>query len=80
MSTNRYSLEEIVIINTLGYTKREKEAVDLAMTPMIEAGVKFAVLCFEDGFMLQMHNLNEQEQQAVIDETIAEYNFCLKNA
>lgn len=79
MQTTSYSLKDIVIVNTLGYTKREKEAADLAMTPMIEAGVKFAVLCYEDGFMLQMHNLSEIEQQAVIDETISEYNFCLKN-
>ena len=77
MPTSRYIVEKIVIINTLGFTKREKEATELALIPMIEAGVKFAVLCFDDGFLLQCHNLSEQEQKSVLDELIEEYHFCL---
>lgn len=79
MPTNSYSINSIAIVNTLGFNKREKEAANLALNPMIEAGVKFAVLCFDEGFLLQCHNMNEQERKSVLDEIVAEYNFCLKN-
>lgn len=79
MPTNIYTLNNIIIVNTLGYNKREKEAADLALAPMVEAGVKFAVLCFDDGFLLQCHNLSEQEQKSVLDEIVSEYHFCLRN-
>ena len=76
----RYNpLNQIAIVSILGYTTDEKEAVDLALEPMINAGVKFAVLRFEECFLLEMHNLDENEQQSVIDEITAEYNFCLNN-
>lgn len=79
MPTTAYTLENIAIVNTLGYNAKEKEATNLALVPLIEAGVKFAVLCFDDGFMLQCHNLTEQEQKSVLDEIVAEYHFCLRN-
>lgn len=78
MPTDSYVLNNIAIISTLGYNRKEKEAANLALLPMIEAGFKFAVLCYEDGFNLQMHNLREDEQKLIIDEIVHAYHLALK--
>ncbi len=79
MNTRTYKLDNIAIISTLGYNQKEKEATNLALVPMIEAGFKFAVLCYDDVFTLQMHNLKEDEQQEVIAEIVHGYNLALKD-
>ena len=78
MPTDRYTLNQIALVNLLGYTKKEIEAVELSQEVMIEAGVKFAVLFYDGDFKISMHNLNNMEQTAIIDQLVKEYNFCLK--
>ena len=78
MQTDKYTLNHIALVNLLGYTKKEIEAVELSQEVMIEAGVKFAVLFYDGDFKISMHNLNNMEQTAIIDQLVKEYNFCLK--
>lgn len=78
MPKTSYTVNNVAIVNLLGYTRKEKEAVDLSHEAMIDAGIKFAVLFFDGDFKISMHNLTEQEQQAVIDEITSEYNFCVR--
>ena len=78
MPKTSYTVNNVAIVNLLGYTKKEKEAVDLSHEAMIAAGIKFADLFFDGDFKISMHNLDAREQQAVIDEITMEYNFCVR--
>lgn len=77
MKTKQKNVNRIPVVNLLGYNRSEKEAVDTALIPLIESGVKFAVLRYEDSFMLQMYSLSEHEQYSILEEIKAEYDFSM---
>lgn len=79
MKTKNYKISEIPVLSLLGFTRKEKEATMLAIRPLISAGVKFAVLLFDEDFELYMHNLTDQEQEGMKREIQEQYRLVVRD-
>lgn len=67
----------ITKLSLLGYNEGEKEAIEQILSQFAGSGVKFAVLLYNDGFQLRMHNLNKQEQANTVEEITREFNLSV---
>ena len=73
-----YKVENIVTLNLLGCSKKTRTEIYDRIGSFVDAGIKFAILGFDDGFYLQCFNMNEKEQHDLMDETVHQYYMALR--
>ena len=68
-------MKDIEYINLLGYNRKETEAVQSALNPMIRHGKRLVVLYFDGEFKLALHNISDKDGKAVIKRITKEFRF-----
>ena len=72
-----YKVENVITLNLLGCSKKSKNEIYDRIGSFVDAGIKFAILGFDNGFYLQCFNMSVEEQHNLMDEITHQYNMAL---
>lgn len=72
-----YKVKKVVTLNLLGCSTKFKNEIYDRIGSFVDAGVKFAILGFDNGFYLQCFNMSDEEQRNLMHEITHQYNMAL---
>ena len=72
-----YTVNNIIIVSLLGCSKKVVKEIYDRFGAFGEAGIKYAILGYDDGFYMQGFNLSVEEIELVKNNIITAYNLAL---